>query len=188
MDRKTEIIEASAKIIGSEGIQSFTTKRLAAEVNISEAALYRHFSGKNELVHGVFEHFERLIGLKIEKIVKSATPAKQKIIDVFELHKKIFQEYPELVFLLFSEGSFIGIDGLAPKISEILARKFSFMEGILSEGQQNGLIREDIEAYELGKLIMGYFRMYLLQLRLEGNMNNLDKYCANFFKTIDRIL
>ena len=188
MDRKTEIIEAAAHIIGNEGIQSFTTKRLAARVGISEAALYRHYRGKDEVIHQVFGHFEQMIGNKIAATVEASSPAKEKIKEIFQLHKQIFQEYPELVFLLFSEGSFIDIEGLGPKIREILARKFALMETVIQAGQNAQEIRADIEAYELGKMMMGYFRMYLLQLRLDGDMSNLDTYCHNFFVTIDKIL
>ncbi|MCB9047330.1 MAG: TetR/AcrR family transcriptional regulator [Chitinophagales bacterium] len=188
MDRKTEIIEAAARIIGSDGVQAFTTKRLAAMIGISEAALYRYYSGKDEIIHKVFEHFEGLIGQKIASIVVAEINEKEKIETIFEIHKHIFEDYPELVFLLFSEGSFIDIAGLSQKISEILTRKFSLMESLIQQGQTNGTIRNDIAAYELGKVLMGYFRMYLLQLRLEGNMNNLDKYCKDFFKTINKLI
>lgn len=188
MDRKTEIIEAAAKIIGNGGIQSFTTKRLAAHIGISEAALYRHFSGKDALIHAVFEHFERLIGIELASNIDSDMNSRQKLITIFELHKGIFQQYPELVFLLFSEGSFIDVEGLAQKIKEILIRKFSLMNTIIWEGQEKGEIRNDIESNELGKLMMGYFRMSLLQLKLEGNMDNLDHYCSSFFATLKKIM
>ena len=188
MSRKIEIIEVSARIIGGDGIQAFTTKRLAAEIGISEAALYRYFKGKNEIIHSVFDHFESLISGRISELMAASGDAKRKVFELFELHKEIFETHPELVFLFFSEGSFIDIEGLQAKIGGIMERKFALMSQLIALGQSDGSISSPIAPLELGKVLMGYFRMYLLKLRLEGNMNNLGKYCAQYFETIDQLL
>ncbi len=56
-ERQIEIIEAATKRIDEHGIQDLTIKTLAADLNLSEAALYRHFKSKNEILLGLLTYF-----------------------------------------------------------------------------------------------------------------------------------
>ena len=47
-ERQIEIMEAATLRIDKYGIQELTIKNLASDLNLSEAALYRHFKSKNE--------------------------------------------------------------------------------------------------------------------------------------------
>ena len=64
-ERQIQIIEAATKRIDKYGIQELTTKNLAADIGLSEAALYRHFKSKNDILLGMLSYF--IIGMK-EKI------------------------------------------------------------------------------------------------------------------------
>lgn len=48
-DRQIEIMEAATLRIDQYGIQELTIKNLAADLGLSEAALYRHFKSKKIL-------------------------------------------------------------------------------------------------------------------------------------------
>ena len=56
-NRQIEIIEAAANRIDKHGIQDLTIKTLATDLNLSEAALYRHFKSKNDILHGILSFF-----------------------------------------------------------------------------------------------------------------------------------
>ena len=53
--RQQEIINAAIGIISKQGYQELTTKHLAESVGVSEAALYRHFDSKTDLVHSILD-------------------------------------------------------------------------------------------------------------------------------------
>jgi AcrR family transcriptional regulator len=48
--RKKQIIDAARKIIIRKGSEHLTLKAMAREVGFSEAAIYRHFKNKNEVL------------------------------------------------------------------------------------------------------------------------------------------
>ena len=48
--RQIEIMEAATDRISKYGIQNLTIKTLATDIGLSEPALYRHFSSKNEIL------------------------------------------------------------------------------------------------------------------------------------------
>ncbi len=55
-DRKEAILEAAASVFARLGRSGATTKELAKAANISEALLYRHFSGKDALYAELERH------------------------------------------------------------------------------------------------------------------------------------
>jgi len=48
--RQIEIMEAATLRIDHYGIQELTIKNLAADIGLSEAALYRHSKSKNDIM------------------------------------------------------------------------------------------------------------------------------------------
>ena len=56
-DRQIEIMEAATLRIDQFGIQELTIKNLSADLNLSEAALYRHFKSKNDILLGLLTYF-----------------------------------------------------------------------------------------------------------------------------------
>ena len=67
---RSALIEASARLIATEGPSAFTLRRVAAEVGTSTMAIYTHFGGMPELRRAVrHEGYARLraAGARIEK-------------------------------------------------------------------------------------------------------------------------
>ena len=56
-DRQKQILDKSIGIIHSEGIQGFTIKNLSKAIGFTEAAIYRHFKSKNEILCAVLDNF-----------------------------------------------------------------------------------------------------------------------------------
>ncbi|HCN03511.1 MAG TPA: nucleoid occlusion factor SlmA, partial [Pantoea ananatis] len=58
-NRREEILQALAQMLeSSDGSQRITTAKLAANVGVSEAALYRHFPSKTRMFDSLIEFIE----------------------------------------------------------------------------------------------------------------------------------
>ena len=63
-ERKTQILHTLAQMLESPAAGRITTAALAARLDVSEAALYRHFSGKAQMFEGLIDFIENsLFGL-----------------------------------------------------------------------------------------------------------------------------
>ena len=72
--RQQEIIQASGELLLTLGVTGFTTKQLAVKMGFSEAALYRHFSSKEDiLVAMIAELREKFIHITQSKADKTET-------------------------------------------------------------------------------------------------------------------
>jgi len=68
-NRKQQILECLALMLESNNGQRITTAKLAAEVGVSEAALYRHFPSKARMFEGLIEFIEESIFSRINLIL-----------------------------------------------------------------------------------------------------------------------
>jgi TetR/AcrR family transcriptional regulator len=68
-NRKQHILECLALMLQNSGGQRITTAKLAAEVGVSEAALYRHFPSKARMYEGLIEFIEESIFSRINLIL-----------------------------------------------------------------------------------------------------------------------
>jgi TetR/AcrR family transcriptional regulator len=75
-ERKTQILHTLAQMLEGPAAERITTAALAARLDVSEAALYRHFSSKAQMFEGLIDFIENsLFGLinRITSEEKSGT-------------------------------------------------------------------------------------------------------------------
>lgn len=67
-DRKLQILQTLAEMLESPAAEKITTASLAARLDVSEAALYRHFASKAQMFEGLIEFIEETLFGLINKI------------------------------------------------------------------------------------------------------------------------
>jgi TetR/AcrR family transcriptional regulator len=68
-NRKQQILECLALMLQTDQGQRITTAKLAAQVGVSEAALYRHFPSKARMFEGLIEFIEESVFSRINLIL-----------------------------------------------------------------------------------------------------------------------
>jgi len=84
-ERKTQILQTLAHMLENPASEKVTTAALAGRLEVSEAALYRHFSGKAQMFEGLIEFIEQTLFALINKITteeKSGTRQIEAIVGV----------------------------------------------------------------------------------------------------------
>ena len=67
-DRKLQILKTLARMLEQPAAEKITTAALAANLEVSEAALYRHFASKAQMFEGLIEFIEETLFGLINKI------------------------------------------------------------------------------------------------------------------------
>lgn len=60
-ERRTQILQVLAGMLEQPGADRITTAALAAKLDVSEAALYRHFASKAQMFEGLIEFIEQTV-------------------------------------------------------------------------------------------------------------------------------
>lgn len=69
-ERRVQILQALAGMLEQPGGERITTAALAARLEVSEAALYRHFASKAQMFDGLIEFIETTVFTLITQIVE----------------------------------------------------------------------------------------------------------------------
>lgn len=175
-DRQIEIMEAATLRIDQYGIQELTIKNLAADLGLSEAALYRHFKSKNDIMLGLLSYFIFEMKERIATIISKEdnTPSEQ-LEEIFASQLKTFLMKPAIVSVIFSEGIFQFNKDLSEKVSTMMELMQTQIGAIIKKGQDEGTYRELIGSATISTIIMGSMRMTVLKWKLSGHKSNLIK-------------
>jgi TetR/AcrR family transcriptional regulator len=78
-ERRVQILQALAAMLEQPGGERVTTAALAARLEVSEAALYRHFASKAQMFEGLIDFIEQSVFTLVNQILEreGATGAQQ---------------------------------------------------------------------------------------------------------------
>ena len=173
-DRQIEIMEAATARIDTYGIQNLTIKNLAADIGLSEPALYRHFKSKNDILLGLLNYF--ITGMKnsIQSLpFKSNKTEGDKLRAIFNSQLQTFINKPAIVSVIFAESIFHFDNSLSNNVSEIMDLMHQYVKTNIEKGQRNGTYNKLIGASTLTTIILGGMRMTVLKWKISGHKSNL---------------
>lgn len=110
-DRRIEILRAIVLLLQKSSRKRITTKTLASELNLSEAALYRHFASKGQMFSALLDNAESTILSYVNAI---ETQEKNGLGQAASIAKALIllpQEHPGIVTLM--AGDFLASEDAA---------------------------------------------------------------------------
>lgn len=137
-ERKHDILQALATMLQNPNQTNITTARLAKEVGVSEAALYRHFKNKAGIYLGLIEFIEESIFTRINIIMKEQESTLARCQDLLTLLLAFAQHNPGLSRLLTGEA-LIGEDEV---LLNRITRLFDRVETQIKQALRDTEIRE----------------------------------------------
>ncbi|SHK45911.1 TetR/AcrR family transcriptional regulator [Thermocrinis minervae] len=76
---KERILESALKLFSEKGIRETTLKDIARDVGITEGAIYRHFSSKDEIVDLLFKKCAEDFYTRLKKAAEKGNNCKEKV-------------------------------------------------------------------------------------------------------------
>ena len=122
MQRRDEILQALAKMLGDQHQGRITTATLAKEVGVSEAALYRHFNNKASMYKGLIEFIEESLFTRINIIMKEQNSTLVRCEHLLTLVLAFAEHNPGLCRLLTGEALVGEDEALCNRISRLFDR------------------------------------------------------------------
>ena len=187
-ERQQQIIDESINIIDEKGIQGLTIKNLSKAIGISEPGIYRHFESKTEILLSILNNFKEMAVMLSGLMETYEATAIEKISFMFSKMLELFSETPSMVSVIFSEEIFKNEEVLKIKIVEILNLHAETIENIISKGQSEKNIREDIDEKSLALLAMGSLRLLVKRWDLNNHNFNLSAEGKKLIAVLSKVL
>ena len=167
-------MQAATQRIDKYGIQDLTIKNLAADLQLSEAALYRHFKSKNDILMSLLSYFIQEMKQRLSAIIdQEELNAGDILKQIFDSQLRSFVNNPAIVSVIFSEGIFQFNKDLNKMVMELIELMQTNIHSVIVKGIDAGQIRGFIGASTITTIIMGSMRMTVLKWKLSGHKSNL---------------
>ena len=187
-ERQKQIINASIDLIAAQSINALTTKNIAKAIKLTEGAIYRHFTSKNEILLGIIQMFQQTAYKTLKESCSSDVPSLEQIETIFTRHTQFFIEKPAVTAVIFSESIFQNNTELSQEVFKLLEMHEKALHCIIEKGQKRKEIRDDIAEKEIIRVIIGTMRYTVTKWRLSGYMFDLKTECALMTESLKKLL
>jgi len=133
-NRREEILQTLAQMLESgDGTQRITTARLAANVGVSEAALYRHFPSKTRMFDSLIEFIEDSLITRINLILNDEKETTARLRLITQLILGFGERNPGLTRILTGHALMFEQDRLQERINQLFERIEMQMRQVMRE-------------------------------------------------------
>ncbi|HIE5443312.1 TPA: nucleoid occlusion factor SlmA [Serratia marcescens] len=133
-NRREEILQALAQMLeSSDGSQRITTAKLAANVGVSEAALYRHFPSKTRMFDSLIEFIEDSLITRINLILQDEKGTFSRLRLILLLILGFAERNPGLTRIMTGHALMFEQDRLQGRINQLFERIEAQLRQVLKE-------------------------------------------------------
>ena len=141
-ERKTQILQTLAHMLETPASSKVTTALLAARLEVSEAALYRHFSGKAQMFEGLIEFIEQTLFALINKITTEEKSGTRQIEAIVGVLLGFAQKNKGMTRVLIGDALVHEDEKLQARINQLHDR----LEAALKQAVRFGVTQNEIHA------------------------------------------
>ena len=168
-ERRQQVLTVLTHMLHSErGMERMTTARLAEEVGVSEAALYRYFPSKTKMFEALIDNIEANLFSRITTSIRNETNTMNRVRDIMQMILDFARKNPGLTRILTGHALMFE----EPLLQARVAQFFDHLEmRKLREGRGFN-VDERIIAGHLVTLCEGQFMRYVrTNFRLGANQS-----------------
>lgn len=121
-ERKLQILQTVAHMLEQPKGEKITTAALAAKLELSEAALYRHFASKAQMFEGLIEFIEQTVFGLINKITQEEKSGLQQVEAVMAMLLNFAQKNRGMTRVLIGDALVNEDERLQQRINQLLDR------------------------------------------------------------------
>ncbi|MEO5333367.1 MAG: TetR family transcriptional regulator [Magnetococcus sp. YQC-5] len=164
-ERRFEILKAVMSLL-EKGHRRVTTADLAAEVGLSEAALYRHFTGKDAIFHALTEYLQEHLLKAEDQLVNKASSSLSQLRQICEYHLQFFSDHPGMCRIFLVEGVVTRSESVI--MNNIIKDYGKQIQAILAKAQDAGELPKKLALEAATNFYIGLIQAATLRFVMSG--------------------
>ena len=172
-ERRVQILQTLASMLEQPGSERITTAALAARLQVSEAALYRHFASKAQMFEGLIEFIETSVFTIINQIVEREPSAAVQVHKITSVLLQFGEKNPGMTRVMVG-------DALVHEHERLIARMNQFFDRVESQLRQS--LR--VSTQEAGSTTPTVDAQALASAVVALAMGRLQRYARTGFKRL----
>lgn len=141
-ERKLQILQTIATMLEQPKGEKITTALLAAKLDLSEAALYRHFASKAQMFEGLIEFIEQTVFGLVNKITTEEASGMKQVEDMLALLLGFAQKNRGMTRVLIGDALVNEDERLQARINQFLDR----IEATLKQALRIAVTQGELDA------------------------------------------
>lgn len=141
VSRRQQILESLAHMLEVSPGERITTARLAKEVGVSEAALYRHFPSKSKMFEGLIEFIEETVFPRVNLILDEETHVITRCEKILNLLLTFAERNPGITRILTGDALAGETERLRNRVVQFYDRLETHLKQALREAEISEGIR-----------------------------------------------
>ncbi|MDA0237266.1 MAG: nucleoid occlusion factor SlmA [Proteobacteria bacterium] len=155
-NRKLQILQQLAQMLEDPNCKKITTALLASRLEVSEAALYRHFASKAQMYEGLIEFIEQTIFGLVNKISETEESGLNQVSSMVSVLLSFAKKNPGMTRVLIGDALVYENDRLQDRINRLHDRLESSIKQSLRFAINQGDLNSALEIEPKGNQIMAY--------------------------------
>lgn len=161
--RKEEIIQAALEVVGRNGVRALTIAAIAASAGMSEANIYRHFSGKDDIYSAVAEFIGSSVMSNASAIAGGSRKPLEKLETIYFSHVALIIEHPGIPRFVFSDDIHLGQRNLADTLALRIGNYIETITGVIAAGIAEGDLKPGLSPRETALTLLGMIQFTTLR-------------------------
>ena len=167
-ERRLEILKALAQMLEQPKWGKITTAALAEKLDVSEAALYRHFASKAQMYEGLIEFIENSVFTLANKIAEDETDGRKQAARLVEMLLAFAEKNPGMVRVMTGDALVGEHERLQARMNQFYDRFESTLKQALRAPGDGGQKQSDADVSAHAGLLTRYMIGCLHQYAKSG--------------------
>jgi TetR/AcrR family transcriptional regulator len=188
--RRQQILQALAQMLEANPGGRITTARLASQVGVSEAALYRHFPSKSKMFEGLIDFIEETLFSRINIILAEESQAATRCEKMLGLLLAFTERNPGITRILTGDALAGETERLRARVAQLFDRFETQLKQVIREAEMREGLRPVLPVNIAANLLLAaaegkisqYVRSNFQRSPTEGWPDQWELIIAGFFR------
>lgn len=164
-ERRVQILQTLAQMLEQPGAERITTAALAAKLEVSEAALYRHFASKAQMFEGLIEFIETSVFTLVNQIVEREPSGSAQVQKIAAMLLQFGEKNPGMVRVMVGDALVFEHERLNARMNQFFDRLESQLrQSLRAAAEAVGSATPSVDAQALASalvaLLVGRLQRY----------------------------
>ena len=164
-ERRVQILQALAAMLEQPGAERVTTAALAARLEVSEAALYRHFASKAQMFEGLIDFIEQSVFSLVNQITERDAPGREQAARVISMVVQFAEKNPGMTRVMVGDALVYENERLQSRMNQFFDKIESTLRQALrgvaaDEGSATPTVDAQVRASALTAFVVGRLQRF----------------------------
>jgi TetR/AcrR family transcriptional regulator len=164
-ERRVQILQALASMLEQPGAERVTTAALAARLEVSEAALYRHFASKAQMFEGLIDFIEQSVFTLVNQIVERDAAGSEQASRIIAMLVQFAEKNPGMTRVMVGDALVFENERLQSRMNQFFDKieatlRQSLRDAAAEDGSATPSVDAQVRASVLTAFVVGRLQRF----------------------------